>query len=135
MNCKRTANEPQKKRKKNRKNSEYVTQINRKKSANIPQNFSKYSAKRRIIFGVILWTFLLIKVKVPFNNHHIDDYFLSILSNNCQYAHFLTIISLRVFTKVPTLYRLRSISVIGFTPSQKAIKTRHQQVTRTPSLE
>ena len=30
---------------------------------------------------------------------------------------------------------LRSISVLGFTPSQKAIKTRHQQVTRTPFLE
>ena len=31
--------------------------------------------------------------------------------------------------------RLRSISVLGFTPSQKAIKTRHPQVTRTPFLE
>ena len=30
---------------------------------------------------------------------------------------------------------LRSISVLGFTPSQKAIKTRHQQVTLTPFLE
>ena len=30
---------------------------------------------------------------------------------------------------------LRSISELGFTPSQKAIKTRHQQVTRTPFLE
>ena len=26
----------------------------------------------RIIFGVILWTFLLIKAKFPFKNHHID---------------------------------------------------------------
>ena len=34
----------------------------------IQQIFHKYYAKRRIIFGVILWTYLLIKSKFPFKN-------------------------------------------------------------------
>ena len=41
----------------------------------IQQIFHKHSLKRRIIFGVILWTFLLFKAKSPFKNHHIDDDF------------------------------------------------------------
>ena len=58
---------------------------------------NKYSAKRRII----LWTFLLIKAKFPFKNHHIDDYFrryCQIIDKIIDY-YFLTIISLRVFSQ------------------------------------
>ena len=41
----------------------------------IQQIFHKHSLKRRIIFSVILWTFLLFKAKSPFKTYHIHDYF------------------------------------------------------------